>query len=280
MFCLHENCGEPLQATQGRFWALAQESDADDTEDEYGETPVATPTVGSLTYVCRTPAEEACGLAELANSAIRRREEKKRRQREAAKTLQSGEYSFLFDDALLPSASRFTTKKHILPVLSPSTFALENFDAAEWISVYQRKRRAQMARRIRHRSASVSDHTSVKDPIQIQKQMNYLGQLGHEHVVSRYAQLQGRMGLGQSTRLKPVCHRLHFDRGTRRTLGFGFANTVPQLIARAVSSMGILAAAMASRGGGGNNHGRAPPSGGCSGGRWEGGPNGGRTQYE
>jgi hypothetical protein len=98
-------------------------------------------------------------------------------------------------------------------------------------------------------------------------------------VVIRYAQLQGYMGMGQSTRRKIDRHRLHFDRGTRRTLGFGIANPVPQLV-RAVSSMGILAAAMASRGGGRNNRGRAPPSGGRGGGRWEGGPNGGRSNYE
>jgi hypothetical protein len=98
--------------------------------------------IGSLAYLCRTPADEACGLTELAISSIRRREEKKRRQREAAKTLQSGEYSCLFDDALLTSQSRYTVKKHVLPVLSPSTFALETFDEAKWISVHRRKRRA------------------------------------------------------------------------------------------------------------------------------------------
>jgi hypothetical protein len=38
------------------------------------------------------------------------------------------------------------------------------------------------------------------------------------------------MGLGQSTRPKPVGHRLHFDRGSRHTLGFGFGNPVSQSI--------------------------------------------------
>lgn len=112
-------------------------------------------TVSSLSYLFRTPTEEVCGLTELEISAIQRREEKKRRQREAAQTLRSGESLFLFDDGSLPSENRFTMRResYVLPVLSPTTFALETFDATEWISVHRRKRRSQMERRARHRSS-------------------------------------------------------------------------------------------------------------------------------
>ncbi|XP_071677163.1 uncharacterized protein [Lolium perenne] len=103
----------------------------------------------------------------------------------------------------LPNPTRAPTcrcemKKQALPVLSPTTFALEKFDAAEWISI--------------------------------------------------------------------------------RTLGFGVANSVSQPSVREASSSGILAAAMASRDGSGNYRGRAPPAGGRGGGRWDGGPNGGRLE--
>jgi hypothetical protein len=128
-----------------------------------------------------------------------------------------------------------------------------------------------------HRSVVGNASLSAMDPIQIQIRMNCAGPPGHEDAVRRFAQLQGRMGLGQSTGRTVSRHRLHFDRGTIRRLGSGVARPV-SLFARAGSSTGILAAAM-NRGGAGHR-GRAPPSGGRGGGRWEGGPSGGRSNFE
>jgi hypothetical protein len=187
--------GRPLRASPGRFWALAQGSDADDTDEDDGEELVS-PAIGPLAYLCRTPVEEACGLAEAATSAIRRREEKRRRQREAAQILRSGENPSLLDNGVMSSVSRCEMKKQALPVLSPTTFALEKFDAAEWISVYRRKRRAQMTRRSPLRSALMTTPNSATNPVQFQTHMNFVGLPDHEYAVRRFAQLQGHMGLG------------------------------------------------------------------------------------
>jgi hypothetical protein len=49
---------DPLLATPGRFWALAHESDAGDTDEDDGDELVL-PAIGSMAYLCRTPTEEA-----------------------------------------------------------------------------------------------------------------------------------------------------------------------------------------------------------------------------
>ncbi|XP_051185830.2 uncharacterized protein [Lolium perenne] len=273
--------GGTLQANLGRFWALSQNTGDEDCD---GVPTVVSPAAEGrpLSYLCATPVEEDCTLTELQKSAIQRREEKKRRQREAAQILRSGK-SPIQSDVCLSSMSRIKTKKKtsfVQPVLSPSIFALESFNAAEWILVHRRKRKMQKEWRATRRR-SPSSHALPSDDRAFVFQNSgrvYLGQQGHNiSGKDRFTHLQGHLGLGRTISSNPDGRLLRFDSGRRHRLGFGSAKSIPH---PTVASSGILAAAMANRGGAGNNRGRGLPSGGRGGGRWDGGPNPSRPHFE
>lgn len=223
--------GDPLQTNLGRFWALAENADDDDCD---GEATAASPAAEAmdLSYLCRTPVEEACTLTELQKSAIQRREEKKRRQREVAQLLRSAKSPNL-SGVSFSSVSRITTAKKtsfVQPVLSPSTFALESFNAAEWILVHRRKRKMQMEWRARRRrSPPVNVLPADDETIDFQTSSRiFVGQQGQRILgKARFAHLQGYLGLGRSSSSIPDGRLLRFDSGTRHRLGFGSGKNIP-----------------------------------------------------
>jgi hypothetical protein len=114
-------------------------------------------------YPCRPPVEEDCVLVEMAFSAVRHREEKRRKQREAVQTLLSGMSSSFSDEFSLPINGCRSKMRSVpsLTVLSPSTFLLETFNAAEWVYVHRKRRKMQKEKRARrHRSLPVRASSS------------------------------------------------------------------------------------------------------------------------
>jgi hypothetical protein len=137
------NCGEPLRANSGRFWALADDAASESSVED--DDPVT----GFSRYLDCSPASEGCVMVEAEISALRRREEKKRRQRQAAITINSGAFldsvQSVSADVDRQRRSSGRKQKICTPVLSPSTFLLDSFDATEWILVQRRRRMARMA---------------------------------------------------------------------------------------------------------------------------------------
>jgi hypothetical protein len=113
----------------GHFWVLADARSDEEEED----SPIADQSK-ALMYVSNSD------LSDCAPSSARRlRRDRKRMQRWAAKEL-----------AISPSVARSPSSpekmmRHSpgkkLPVLEPSTFLLEEFNANEWITVFHRERK-------------------------------------------------------------------------------------------------------------------------------------------
>ena len=160
-------------------------------------------------------------------SAVLRREERRRRQREAACRLRldSGLSSPPVNSQLLlqpcpPCAPSRRTRVNT-PVMSPSTFLLDSFKAAEWVVVQRRKRKIAGWRRRRsawppvrspsfhaQRSATISGSISVdvghmgSTVSRIVRIPHLYGRMGQERLIQRSAsvfdrktQVEGRMGL-------------------------------------------------------------------------------------
>jgi hypothetical protein len=152
--------GESLEANLGRFWALADdEISVSSVEDEDTVTWISR-------YLVCSPASEGCTLVEAGASALRCREEKKRRQRLAAITLKLGEFfdSVQSDFSAAVREHRFSGRKPKIctPVLSPSTFLLDSFDASEWVHVQRRRRMARMDGPVKNRWVRSSVHRQQK----------------------------------------------------------------------------------------------------------------------
>ena len=131
-----------MEAPRGRFWALSQISDEDEDCGEVSDPPSAVTTSDRGSEYWRSSAPETCSLRVSTLSAVRRREEKRRGQRQAAMALHPGEFSDRFIRPLLTNVCRSPERRtKILPVMEPSTFLLDSFDAAEWMIVQRRKRR-------------------------------------------------------------------------------------------------------------------------------------------
>jgi hypothetical protein len=134
----------PVGATPlgGRFWVLA-----DVRSDEEEENSPITDQSWARRYVSNSD------LSDCVPSSARRlrRDRKRRMQRWAAKEL-----------AVSPSAVRSPSSPEEmirqspgkkLPVLEPSTFILEEFNASEWITVFRRERKK--IARSSHRQSSI-----------------------------------------------------------------------------------------------------------------------------
>jgi hypothetical protein len=107
----------------------------------------------SLLYLRSVPEDEQRSLGSQGSAAYLRSEERRRMQREAARVLRSGKDISFASDQTLPSVTKMPGRRTNLrlPVLSPSSFLLQNFDAAEWVLVQRRKRKSSFERRKIHR---------------------------------------------------------------------------------------------------------------------------------
>jgi hypothetical protein len=175
-------------------------------------------------YLAGKTAPKDYTLVEENLSALRRREDKKRRQRQAAIALRSGQYLHSSDSGFSSNLcrSRPTRSNPSLPVLSPTTFLLDSFDAAEWIVVRRRRNKLKRLYRGQRRSSAL-----FRSPMQMSSMIFSkcvpltLGQSGQQNMLTH---MKGCMGLestieGLLTRRAP-----QFDRGVRRRLGLGRAN--------------------------------------------------------
>jgi hypothetical protein len=151
------NSGGPLEATRGRFWAISPEEDSDD------ESPAAG-TTSSLALYYSTPVEDdGRDLASTTLSAVDRREQKRQRQCAAALALRPGTppSTSPFRSNLLsltPTPESEMMIKCRTPVLSPTTFFLDDFDPDEWILVQRRNKKLVRSRRRRVWPPVGSDH--------------------------------------------------------------------------------------------------------------------------
>jgi uncharacterized iron-regulated protein len=135
---------EPLERRLGRFWAISPESDEESTGSDDECDAASSPAVcnspetdRSIAYLCEMPVAVPCDLQEMSSKALLRKEKKKKkkkRQRSMAVVLQGmNSTSFSLDYGQFSADRRMLKIKE--PVLSPSTFFLDSFDAAEWIAV-------------------------------------------------------------------------------------------------------------------------------------------------
>jgi hypothetical protein len=122
----------------GRFWAIAGESD-DEEEDAGGSSPSPL-SARSVAYLCRSPTPIPCDLQDLSSHSLKKKERKRRIQRETA-TLMRGMVSPIFDSCIQNPFAGTSHAERKLPVLSPTMFCLETFDATEWIQVQRRRRK-------------------------------------------------------------------------------------------------------------------------------------------
>jgi hypothetical protein len=135
--------GEPLGEPLGRFWAIA--SDSDDEDDVSGGSPPSPLSARASAYLCRSPEPVSCDLPFESSAALKKKEQKRRLQREMARMVQG------MDSPVFSSPSRSTgtsTPKKKLPVLSPSTFLLDFFDAEEWVLVQRKWRKVRQSYRL------------------------------------------------------------------------------------------------------------------------------------
>ncbi|XP_051214965.1 uncharacterized protein [Lolium perenne] len=232
-------------------------------------------------------------MEEAATASLRRREEKKRRQRLAAITLGSGEYfNSVSAVPVQDSGSTVRRPRFPTPIMSPSTFLLENFDAAEWVLVQRRRRRFRRTGPVKNRwTLDHSVHrrqrwsaTYVPSQIQHKENSNF------EHPVFELGRAiacayddepichvpgKGSMGPERVIASRAPTRVTRFDRGQPCRLGFGKSPFCP---APRIPPLVPAVAAVMNRGGGN------PTRGGRGNGRWEGGgtgpPQGGRSSFE
>jgi hypothetical protein len=162
-----------LGATGGRFWSLSSGEDSEDGDEGRDEDLPVEISLEALSAYCKTPNAESCTLPSSTSSAVRRREQKRLRQRAAAMQLLSGTPDSLRSTG--SPCSKFTpmTRKvqFQTPILSPTTFMLESFDASEWVMVQRRQRKNRLCRRRGVWPPARSDHHQISNYVP-------LGQLG------------------------------------------------------------------------------------------------------
>jgi hypothetical protein len=152
--------GGPLGATRGLLWSLSSGKDSDDDKDSNDgsdngsdegnveDSPVGI-SLEALSAYCKTPDAELCTLPSSTSSAVHWREQKKIQQREAAIQLRPG--TPCSPASSVSTISKFAAKTRKVqfesPVISPTTFLLESFDAVEWVVVQRRRRKNRFWRR-------------------------------------------------------------------------------------------------------------------------------------
>lgn len=224
--------GGTLGATRERFWSIAP--DADSGEDSYRdsghEDAEGSPAVSPDEYLaaCKTPEKEDCDLSAKTSSAVLRRERKKIRLQEAAILLHSGTRSS--PGCSLSSGSKFSSSSAAVqsrkvrfrsPILSPTTFLLDSFDAAEWVVVQRRRRQRQWGRRRGVWPPARSHPKSTQRPLAGVSKFPNLGHLGliDNRFNANYIPY-GRMGQ-ELLRRKVTTDRIpQFASGVRFRLGF------------------------------------------------------------
>jgi hypothetical protein len=130
----------------GRFWALS------DLEEEEEELPL--PEKSSIYLSSGTYSESLSS----GSARMEKRLEKRRIQRIAALELDPS--SFQIKNSVLSSPMP-VKRKLKLPVLEPSVFVLESFNAEEWVRIHRRKMKHVLPRRSMgsHRFTAISrDH--------------------------------------------------------------------------------------------------------------------------
>nr|XP_051217364.1 uncharacterized protein LOC127334860 [Lolium perenne] len=271
-------CGGTLGGRFGRLWADEANSDEDEGSDEDSPARKAR-SIGSpsLSYL-HVPEDGDRSLGSRGSAAHLRREEKRRLQREAATFLRSGTFSSSTSDQTSPAVSSRPARRTNLrlPVLSPSSFILQNYDAAEWVLIQRKKRKSSFESKKNHRQCRFgSPPVRFRSPFpfpfensEVHDGDRTVGHMGCGSDIIFLEKSRGQMGLDHRIMVNPPGRLTRFISRSRPSfLGlhrFGVAPIVPPFES---------AAAMAHRGGG-QNRGRGPP-GGRGGGRWEGG-NGGR----
>jgi hypothetical protein len=117
----------------GRFWALASPESSDDEVETISPFSAS----GSPSYAASpTTIKES-------SSRVVKRFVKRRNQQEAARVLFHSPLEVCSLPAVSsPSPSSPSRPSLKIPVLSPSTFLLQNFNASEWIRVFRRNNRA------------------------------------------------------------------------------------------------------------------------------------------
>jgi hypothetical protein len=133
--------GEPLQEKLGRFWAIA--GDSEDEEEDAGGSPLSLLSASMTNYLCGSPTPIQCDLQIILSSSLKRKERKQRMQRETTVLMRGMDSSpsNSFTQNLSTGASPVEKR---LPVLSPTTFFLETFNAKEWIQVQRRRRKVRL----------------------------------------------------------------------------------------------------------------------------------------
>jgi hypothetical protein len=139
---MSKNFGRPLGRTPGRFWAIApisydEANEGSDSSPEKPCSPVAS--ARPLSYLCRTPISRECDLQHGSSSSLQRKQRKRRVQKEMAIQFSLGKS--ISDLDCLTDHDHLDRRSNLrnMPVLPPSTFMLENFDAREWIMIQRKK---------------------------------------------------------------------------------------------------------------------------------------------
>jgi hypothetical protein len=167
-------CGDPLG---GRFWAIASSTGDEDGLSVVDSDESPELLSRSLSYLDRAPSPVRCDLSADSVKALDRREKKKKMQREMARILDEGMSPFSTHGCLSNAAGRPELREKKpestlkLPALSPTTFLLDSFNAADWIAVTRRRRKefAKIPGHEGHRRTGRRSAATVFSAVHLQK---------------------------------------------------------------------------------------------------------------